>query len=113
ALLQEWGVPPEAILLEDRSLNTHENAVFSFQILTARQVRRILLVTSAMHMPRAVAAFRKAGFEVVPTPADFRTGWVPLNTPADAWPSADWLLSSELAIKEWIGLLVYKVRGWA
>lgn len=113
ALVQEWGVPPQAILVEDRSMNTRENALFSFQILTARQIRRILLVTSASHMPRAAATFRKAGFDVVPAPADFRTGWTALDMPLSWWPSAGSLVQSDSVIKEWLGLLVYRLRGWA
>ena len=74
-LLQEWGVPPEAILIEDSSRNTHENAVNSLLLLTSRGLRNdILLVTSASHMPRAVGVFRKAGFQVTATPTDFKTG---------------------------------------
>jgi uncharacterized SAM-binding protein YcdF (DUF218 family) len=113
ALMQEWGVPAEAILVEDRSLNTRENALFSFELLRARQIRRILLVTSATHMPRAAAVFRKAGFEVIPAPADFVTGWTSLDLPLDWWPGADALEKSDQAIKEWLGLWIYRLRGWA
>lgn len=111
-LLQEWGVPAEAILLEERSLTTRENALFSYSILKARGIRHILLVTSAVHMPRAAAVFRKAGFEVTPAPADFRTGW---GGGAGFWgwlPDAGYLMRSDLAVKEWVGLLVYRLRGW-
>ena len=113
ALLEEWGVPASAILVEDRSLSTRQNAEFSFEMLGARQMRRILLVTSASHMPRALPVFRRAGFDAVPAPADFRTGWgVP--DPVSGWmPSAASLDASSTAIKEWIGLAVYRVRGWA
>ena len=58
-LLKEWGVPGAALLIEDRSRNTRENAVFSRQILQSRGAWRILLVTSAFHMPRASAVFQK------------------------------------------------------
>src|SRR5271165_5697826 len=74
-LLEEWNIPSTAIQIEGGSINTHDNAVLSYQMLAPRGVRRILLVTSAMHMHRAAGAFRKAGFEVIAVPADFRSGW--------------------------------------
>jgi hypothetical protein len=64
-LLEEWNVPSTAIQIEGGSINTHENAILSFQMLAPHSIRKILLVTSAMHMPRAAGAFRKAGFEVI------------------------------------------------
>jgi uncharacterized SAM-binding protein YcdF (DUF218 family) len=115
-LLQEWGVPPQDILLEDQSVNTRENALFSYSISNARAIRHILLVTSALHMPRAIAAFRKVGFEVTPAPADFRTGWGSgagrFGRLPEWLPDAGNLVWSQRAVKEWIGLLVYRLRGW-
>ena len=112
ALLVEWGVPPDAVLVEDRSINTRENALFSFTMLGNRRIRRILLVTSAVHMPRALGAFRKAGFDAIPAPADFRTGWTEADVLSRWLPAASRLSWSDLALKEWIGLCVYRVRGW-
>jgi uncharacterized SAM-binding protein YcdF (DUF218 family) len=110
-LLKEWAVPNEAILLEAQSRNTRENALFSRQILQSRGAPHILLVTSAFHMPRASAAFWKLGFQVIPVPADFQ--------PRDDeglllsfLPDAQSLAKSELALKEWLGMLVYRLRGW-
>jgi uncharacterized SAM-binding protein YcdF (DUF218 family) len=112
ALLEEWGVPLSSILVEDRSISTHENALFSFAMLNAKNIRHIILVTSATHMPRAAAAFTKAGFQVSAAPADFRTGWSDPD-PIGRWiPSPISLVQSDLAIKELTGLLVYLVRGW-
>jgi len=74
-LLVEWGIPDSAIEVEGGSINTRENAMFSHRLLAGRRIGRIILVTSAMHMPRAAAAYRKAGFDVVAAPADFQTGW--------------------------------------
>ena len=111
-LLQEWGVPAEAILLEEQSLSTLENALFSYPVLKTRGIRHILLVTSAMHMPRAAAVFRKAGFEVSPAPADFRTGWGERSGFFGWLPDAGYLMWSDRALKEWIGFLVYRLRGW-
>lgn len=111
SVLEEWGVPGSAILTEERSLNTHENAIWSHDLLAARGIHKILLVTSAMHMPRAAATFRKAGFEVVPVPADFRTGWD--QEVLDWIPNSSSLKDTERALHEWLGLWTYRLRGWA
>jgi uncharacterized SAM-binding protein YcdF (DUF218 family) len=112
-LLEEWGIPAATIEVEENSINTRENALLSYRILSARGVRRIILVTSAMHMPRAAGAFRKAGFEVIPAPADFRTGWEGSN-PILLWlPNPESMERSEKALHEWLGLWVYRLRGWA
>jgi uncharacterized SAM-binding protein YcdF (DUF218 family) len=107
ALLIELGVPAERIVMEDRSRNTYENAVFSREVAKPRPGEVWLLVTSATHMPRAVGCFRHAGWHVVPYPVDFRTG-----------PSlrADFALTEHLGLidftaKEWIGLVAYRLLG--
>jgi uncharacterized SAM-binding protein YcdF (DUF218 family) len=110
-LLKEWEVPGQVILLENKSRNTRENALFSRVILQRRGISCILLVTSAFHMPRASAAFRNVGFEVTPAPADFQTrdeeGPV-----LRFFPAPQSLTQSDLALKEWMGLFVYRMRGW-
>lgn len=111
-ILEEWGVPESAILVETKSQSTHENAVFSSRMLAARGIHRGLLVTSASHMPRAYGCFRKAGIEVVPAPADFLTGWAPPGLPLLLLPSADALYDSATALHEYLGLLAYRMRGW-
>lgn len=71
--LADAGVPTERIVLEDKSRNTHENAVYTREMIRPQPDQRWLLVTSAFHMPRSVGIFRKAGFDVVPYPVDYRT----------------------------------------
>jgi uncharacterized SAM-binding protein YcdF (DUF218 family) len=71
-VLVEWGIPDAAIEVEGGSINTRENAVFRHRLLTGRGISRIILVTSAIHMPRAAAPYRKAGFDVVAAPTDFQ-----------------------------------------
>lgn len=113
SVLEQWGVPPEAILVEVHSRNTHENAIFSAPILAGNGVHRSILVTSAAHMPRALAIFKRTGLDVVPFPTDYQSGW---NVPEllIRWlPDAEALLKSNRAIKEWIGWAVYRLRGWA
>ena len=72
------GVPAEAIWLQTESRNTYEDAVYSARLLKDKGVRRILLVTSAWHMPRSLGLFQAQGLEVVPLPVDFTVtdaGW--------------------------------------
>lgn len=111
SLLEEWGVPKDAILAEGGSVNTHENAIRSQERLAPRNIHKILLVTSAMHMPRAVATFRKAGFDVIPAPADFLSGWD--RNALDWIPNPQSMIDSERALREWLGLWTYRIRGWA
>lgn len=112
-LLEEWGVPDAAIEVESGSINTRENAVYSHRLLAARGISRIILVTSAFHMPRAAGAFRKVGFEVTAAPADFRTGWAESNSIFDWIPDAAALAGSSGALHEWLGVWTYRFRGWA
>ena len=106
ALLQDLGVPAHAITLEETSRNTYQNAVFSAVLLKARGIEHILLVTSALHMPRALPLFKAQGLQVTPAPTDFETGQEP---PSDllAWlPDAGALNGSALAMEELVGLWV-------
>jgi uncharacterized SAM-binding protein YcdF (DUF218 family) len=66
-----------------------------------------------MHMPRAAAAFRKAGFDVVAAPADFQTGWGEPSAIFRWMPWADAIDNSSKAIHERLGLWVYRLRDWA
>ena len=106
ALREDFGVPVRWI--EPRSRDTAENATFSAEMLKAGGVRRILLVTDAMHMPRAHAVFARAGLDVVDAPTMFFTRWPPN---IDAWvPGAEGMRLSWYAIYEWLGLLWYRIR---
>lgn len=90
-LLVDLGVPHSALLLETRSRNTRENAEFTAALLKQREVRRILLVTSALHMRRAVAEFHRTGLQVIPAATDHAQAkvggmqrWVPETGALDA-----------------------------
>ena len=104
------GIDGARILLEEKSRTTSENAEFTKALLTPAPGERWLLVTSAYHMPRAMGCFRAAGFDVTPWPVDYRTrGPQDLlrfpPRPSEAWRRLD------LAAKEWIGLLIYRLLG--
>jgi uncharacterized SAM-binding protein YcdF (DUF218 family) len=103
------GVDESRVIFEGRSRNTVENAVFTRELVQPKAGERWLLVTSAMHMPRAIGVFRKAGFPVIAFPVDYRTH-------RDIWrlefPGALRALSLvESAAHEWAGLLAYWLTG--
>jgi uncharacterized SAM-binding protein YcdF (DUF218 family) len=109
-ILESLGVSRGRIILEDRSRNTFENAIFSKAIVQPKPGERWLLVTSAYHLPRAMGAFRKAGFPVEPFPVDWRTGGSedalrPFATMGDG------LGQTDTAVREWVGLAVYWLTG--
>jgi uncharacterized SAM-binding protein YcdF (DUF218 family) len=109
-LLVEMGIAPERIEVEERSRNTAENALFSKAIARPKPGDRWLLVTSAMHMPRSVGVFRRAGFPVEPYPVGWRTAG-----PGDALLPfqyfSDALRMVDFATREWVGLLIYRLSG--
>ena len=112
-MLQEWGgLPAAAVRIEGGSINTRENALRSYEMLAPLGIRRILLVTSATHMPRAAGAFRKAGFEVIAAPADFHSGWGESDFFSQCVPRPENLVETEVALHEWVGVGVYRLRGW-
>lgn len=112
AFLVEWGVPPMAILMDARSRTTRENAVETERILKARGARSVLLVTSAVHMPRAVAAFRMTGLSVTPSPTDYLVADPEKAAFLEWFPSPDSMIRFQAALWEREGLLYYRLRGW-
>jgi uncharacterized SAM-binding protein YcdF (DUF218 family) len=106
ALREDFVTPVRWI--EGSSENTYENAQYSAKILLPYGIRRILLVTDAMHIPRASMVFSKAGFDVVAAPTMFfGAGSI---GPIDFLPSAEGLRLSYYAIYEWMGLGWYWIR---
>lgn len=114
------GVAPERILLSDRARNTAEEAQALQRLAAARGWRRVLLVTSATHLPRSLATFRRrTSLEVVPVACDFQ---LPSRraygqpTVADRllslMPQAEALELTSRSLKELLGILVYRLRGW-
>jgi uncharacterized SAM-binding protein YcdF (DUF218 family) len=113
-LLTALGVPQDRLILEAKSRDTYENAAFLKEELTRQGElspgKRWLLITSAYHMPRAMGAFRKAGFAVEPWPVDYRTrGKADLTRPFDK--VSEGLRRVDVAAREWVGLLAYWLRG--
>ena len=121
ALLEMIGVPADVMWLEPDSRNTYENALYSARMLREKGIDRILLVTSAMHMPRSVHLFEAQGFDVIPLPTDYtvtEAGWQALGQAGwEAFalgllPSAGNLALTTNVLKEYLGIFVYNLRGW-
>ena len=99
----------EAIWSEERSADTRENARYSAEMLKEKGVRKVLLVTSAWHMPRAIGCFQDEGIEIIPAPTGFRgqifASWTSFI------PHWNGLRDTCLAMHEWGGRVVYAVTG--
>ncbi len=109
-LLESLGIPRERIELESGSRNTIENATMSRALAKPAPGARWLLVTSAHHMPRAMASFRAAGFPIEAYPVDWRTqGEADLGSPFRSFAAG--LARTDAAMHEWMGLVGYRIAG--
>jgi uncharacterized SAM-binding protein YcdF (DUF218 family) len=120
-LLVFMGVPESAIWQQSNSQNTYEDALYSSEILTDKQIDTVILVTSAMHMPRSKALFEKQGINVIPAPADYTItehNWRNTFKPnfgeflISIFPSSSAINLTTNVLKEYIGMLIYSLRGW-
>jgi uncharacterized SAM-binding protein YcdF (DUF218 family) len=112
-LARELGVPDQAMILESHSRNTRENAWFTREILREKgRTGPVMLVTSAFHMPRARACFEKLGMTVIPCPADFRSDAFKKRSALDFLPDAGALEDATIVLREYTGMLYYRLRGW-
>jgi uncharacterized SAM-binding protein YcdF (DUF218 family) len=113
ALLTElFGVPSKAILRVGGSKTTFDDAVLSARLFDSTGMKKeILLVTSASHMPRAAALFRRQGFAVTPEPTDFQAPKETGFKLHDVLPSAEALRGNAVALNEYLGTWVYGLLG--
>ncbi len=103
------GIDPVRIFWEDQSRNTAENALFSYAKAAPAAGETCVLITSAFHMGRAIASFDAAGWKgIVPYPVDYRTGKFSAGI---GWDLAAHLEVTNIAIKEWVGRLAYRLTG--
>ena len=109
-ILESTGIAKERLIVERESRNTYENAIFTKRLAGPKPGERWLLVTSAYHMPRSMGIFRKAGFEVEAYPVDWRMGGRD-DLFSFTNVGADGLGRTDVAMREWIGLLAYRVMG--
>jgi uncharacterized SAM-binding protein YcdF (DUF218 family) len=110
-LLVEWGVPRDAILLEEQSRTTWENAARVKQIVDERGLADVLLVTSAAHMPRSLETFEVFGVRAIPAPTDFEAEPAPAYLPLSWLADAPALRDTTRALKEYLGIEVYRLRA--
>lgn len=120
-ILALMNIPQEVLWIQDRSQNTQEDALYSAEYLRDKGIDEIILVTSAMHMPRAVALFEQQGLKVIPAPTDFTItdkGWEDLTSfkfkqiLINILPNASSLALTTNVLKEHLGMLVYRMHGW-
>jgi uncharacterized SAM-binding protein YcdF (DUF218 family) len=104
------GIAPDRILLEQNSRNTGENATLALDLLQPKPGETWVLVTSAFHMPRAHETFVRAGWtDITAWPVDFRSG--DLAGLRGIWRLDRNLLGVNLALKEYLGTLAYRITG--
>lgn len=108
--LTDGGIARDRLILEGQSRNTFENALLTREFVKPRPGERWYLVTSAMHMPRAIGLFRKAGFDVIAYPVDYRTrGSDDLKRFFQRVSQG--LARVDTAVNEWIGLIASRALG--
>jgi uncharacterized SAM-binding protein YcdF (DUF218 family) len=108
-LFASLGVSADRIRFENRSRNTCENAIYTKQLVRPLKDQKWVLITSAMDIPRAVGAFRKAGFRVLPYPVDYTAGskWT-FDLALTVGRNLD---DFDHAVHEWLGLVAYYLMG--
>jgi uncharacterized SAM-binding protein YcdF (DUF218 family) len=110
AAFKAYGLPVDRIVFEDKSRNTHENALYAAQIVHPKPDEKWLLVTSASHMPRSISSFRKVGWNIYPAPAAYRTdGKITVDLRFDF---TGHLAEMTTAAHEYYGLLAYWLMGY-
>lgn len=109
ALFDLAGVGRDRVVIEYQARNTAENAAFLAEMVDDPAAGPWLLVTSAFHMPRSMESFCSAGWRyLIPYPVDVRAGdpvWSP------NWDFAGHIRDINTALKEWVGLFVYRLTG--
>ena len=111
--LLEIGIPIADIIIESESKNTRENAINTAKILNEKYADgKYIMVTSAMHMPRAKSCFKKVGLTITPFSVDQKAG--PRKYVIDHLfiPTADSFTRWQSLIKEWIGFIAYQIAGY-
>ena len=104
-VFRRFEIDPAKVIFEEHSRNTHENAVFTYQIVQPKETESWVLVTSAFHMPRSVGAFRKAGWQIIPYPVDYKTTGKERFRPGFDFSRG--MAGFSIAFHECLGLLFY------
>lgn len=109
-LLSNIGFPAERVIYEDSSRNTYENIRNSQKLLAPAAAEKWFLVTSAYHMKRSLAVSRHLGWDLLPYPVDYQSAGHYVFWP-ERYDVLESLYLSELALREWVGLLAYRITG--
>jgi uncharacterized SAM-binding protein YcdF (DUF218 family) len=109
-LLIKFGVNSSDLIVENNSFSTYENAVACRKIIEEKNFRRVILVTDASHLPRAVRCFRSQGIDVVPSGCQYRSSHLGIQLPG-ALPSIGAARMVQRACHEWEGIFWYWLRG--
>ncbi len=114
-LAKTCGIPDSALLVESSSRSTYENAVFSAALMDSLSLskKNVLLITSAFHMKRAEATFKKAGFTLQTFPVDFRAGPSPPPWFKIFFFSTEPIGLIDLYLHEQLGIAAYKLQGYS
>ncbi|MGV8049077.1 MAG: YdcF family protein [Anaerolineaceae bacterium] len=119
AMMITLGIPEKALILQDQSQNTEEDALYTKAILTERGFKKIILVTSAAHMDRAVMNFRDSDLEIIPAPTDYsitQQSWDNLmrwdwkTVLLNLVPSSNSLNQTSSILHEYLGIMVCRVK---
>jgi len=108
--LEQLGVPADKIIKEEKSTNTRDHALFVPPLLKQHGIEQFVLVTSQQHIARALGAFRKVGFDPVPSTPEVYVGRGYLLE--KYLPSSDGLSASETLIYDLLARVYYRMRGW-
>ena len=108
-VLLELSVPPQQIFTDTEARNTTENAVNVAALCREQQWQKIVLVTSAFHMPRSVLNFADKGLDIVPFPCDYQLSGKMQLSIFRFMPQGFALELSAMALKEYLGLLALKI----
>lgn len=113
--LKNIQVPDRDIIIESQSRNTYENAIFTKRILDSLHLNKsIVLITSGYHLRRSIAVFEKQGYkEIVPYPAERLSGPRKFELDHCLLPHPDAMSTLYKYIHEWIGMIIYKIKGYA
>jgi len=111
--LMEMGIDEQNIFIEKKSRNTYENALYTKDLFEEQGfAMKIILITSAFHRHRAKGCFEAQGFQVEEYAAQFLQSTDPIDIRMVLIPSIETLTTWQLLMKEWIGILVYQIKGY-
>lgn len=111
-LLADLGVPRGDIVARAESTSTRHDARAVAEVMRSHAVGDVLLVTSALHMPRALATFQAAGISAWPAPTDYEVTDPPIAGNLRWFPDPGAFFRSSRAWHEYVGMRYYRMRGW-